>query len=552
MLTFSQLIYSNNDNIENETVKANMYVISIGINKYNGFTEFKNCVNDAKGLLEKVKKDNEFSYSDKTVHYKMRDRTRVTIKETFAYGFYDENATIENVRSAFKTIIKNSKPNDYFVLFYAGMSFSIENVESAFVLYQEEKINFDNPASNRIIKISELASLMNQISSNNQLVISESCYGQSSSKKLMSYMFEDNPIIASAYERNRIIITVSDKGFDSSECDRSHAPLASYILKNGNLIHAFKNINSYEFDLQKSQLECPVNNSAYFIVRQESDFTDLLINNYNKSNSRGAIAKSIIKQNSKGKEHNKTYAFIIATDIYNKNQKSWGDLKNPINDAEAVSKLLKEKYDVDLIKVYNNTKNEILKEFIKLKNKIGKNDKLIFFVAGHGYYSDEMSDGFLVLNDSQSLEDDPSFGSYLPMATLNKLLDGVPCKQSFTIFDVCFGSSFDLNADDVKLSNYSKMNTDLSIDEFIERKEKYISRIFLASGKSEVPDHWDNSLNHSPFANKLIDFLKKEKEFISPSKIFAVIEANITEPIMKSYGSHEERGDFIIKVSKTK
>jgi hypothetical protein len=75
-----------------------------------------------------------------------------------------------------------------------------------------------------------------------------------------------------------------------------------------------------------------------------------------------------------------------------------------------------------------------------------------------------------------------------------------------------------------------------------------LSKIFLASGEAEVPDYWNNSLNHSPFANKLIDYLKNEKEFLSPSKIYETLEANITEPVMNSHGSHEERGDFILKV----
>ena len=45
-----------------------------------------------------------------------------------------------------------------------------------------------------------------------------------------------------------------------------------------------------------------------------------------------------------------------------------------------------------------------------------------------------------------------------------------------------------------------------------------------------------------------IKVLNKEKEFISPGKIFAAMEGNATEPILKQFGSHETRGDFLIKV----
>ena len=92
------------------------------------------------------------------------------------------------------------------------------------------------------------------------------------------------------------------------------------------------------------------------------------------------------------------------------------------------------------------------------------------------------------------------------------------------------------------------MEIDITLDEFISRKSKNQARLFIASGRFEVPDYWDTSLNHSPFADKLIKVLKKEKQFISPGKIFKALEGNVTEPILKQFGRHETRGDFLLKV----
>tara|TARA_R110002050_G_scaffold123183_2_gene241830 strand:- start:3945 stop:5552 length:1608 start_codon:yes stop_codon:yes gene_type:complete len=527
LLIISPFLLSSSDIEPKVKNIGKVHVISIGINtnyryksplgNYEGDLVFKNCENDSKAILEKIINENT-----------------AQIGKTFLLN--NKNATLENVRNAFKSIIKVAKPDDAFIFFFAGISFSSTNFETFFLLHQK----------NTLIKTSEIASLMNQILCNRQLIISEAGSGKEFSNSLMSYLFEDNPEIANNTKLERTILTTPSYGLDISECDKTHAPLMSYILKSGNIINAFNDIRQYELILQQRQTECPERQGAYFIIRKESDFRDLLAFNYRKFNSRGTITKSKPKEEIEG--NSKTYAFVVATDNYNKNQDSWDDLKNPIKDADAVSNILEKKFNVKVVKVYNKTRNEILKEFIIFKNRIGKNDKLIFFVAGHGYFSEDFSDGFLVLNDSKALKEDKTFESYLPMAKLNRLLNGISCKQTFTIFDVCFGSSFELNSNDVKLSNYSKMNSDISIDEFIKRKEKYTSRIFLASGKAEVPDYWSNSLNHSPFANKLINYLKNEKEFLSPSKIYEALEANITEPIMKSYGSHEERGDFILKV----
>lgn len=55
-------------------------------------------------------------------------------------------------------------------------------------------------------------------------------------------------------------------------------------------------------------------------------------------------------------------------------------------------------------------------------------------------------------------------------------------------------------------------------------------------------------LNHSPFADKLIKSLNSETDFINPSKIYSALEGNITQPFLKQFGKHDERGDFLLKV----
>jgi len=209
---------------------------------------------------------------------------------------------------------------------------------------------------------------------------------------------------------------------------------------------------------------------------------------------------------------------------------------------------LKNKYNVNVKKVYNKTKNETLQEFISFKKLIDENDKLIIFVAGHGYYSEDFSDGYLVFKDSNGLDDDLTLDSYLSMATLNRLLDGVSCKQVFTILDVCYGASFELNNADLPIENYSNTEIDNKLDDFISEVDKSYARIMLASGQFEVFDYWKDNQEHSPFASKLLKAFNNEKVFISPGKIFSYVRGNTTTPILKKFGKHEVTGDFLLKV----
>ena len=89
---------------------------------------------------------------------------------------------------------------------------------------------------------------------------------------------------------------------------------------------------------------------------------------------------------------------------------------------------------------------------------------------------------------------------------------------------------------------------DNGLQAFISEKDESTSRIVLASGQYEVPDYWIDSQEHSPFADKLIKALKSEQEFISPGKIFSYVQGNATTPILKKFGKHDPRGDFLMKV----
>jgi hypothetical protein len=185
---------------------------------------------------------------------------------------------------------------------------------------------------------------------------------------------------------------------------------------------------------------------------------------------------------------------------------------------------------------------------IEYKKSVGINDNVLIFFAGHGYYDKDYSDCFIAFKDSKPLEEDFRRNTYLSMATLNRVLDNFPNKKIFAIFDICFGAYFDLNAKDLSLTDYKEVSFDISLDEFIKRKSEYTSRIYLASGKGEVPDYWTSSLNHSPFANKLISVLENESSFLTPGKIYKYLEGNITEPVLKQFGKHEAKSDFFMKV----
>ncbi len=547
---------------------SDIYVISIGINNYSGnLYPLRFCVNDANNLVHKLIADNpkrtRQDIQDYINKYGRGSGEGYPINKVIPYLLTDEQATLENIRNAFKEVISKATYGDYFIFLFSGFSMESESNETYLVPYSDNyqlqftqsyehgnRLTQYNPRN--LFSLIEMAKLMEQIACKNQLVISDAGSGKAFGQNLISELFESNPLIAKGTERNRIILTTKEYGMESETIQSGY--LMKYIMNSGNILDAFKDFIAYEYKLIQQEVAISFGQRKYIASYLESDFRNILLKNYSKTSSaRGSVSKKVKDESPKGNnEHNKsqeTYAFVVATDSYNKNQTSWNDLKNPIHDAEVFSNVLEEKYGVQVKKVYNKTKNEILKEFLEFKQQIDENDKLLFFVAGHGYYSEDFYDGYLVMEDSHSLEEDPTLDTYFSMAKLNRLLDGVPCKQVFSIFDVCYGASFELNNADLPIENYANAKFDNGVDAFIQERDKNISRIVLASGQYEVPDYWKDSQDHSPFADKLIKALKSESNFISPGKIFSYVQGNATTPILKQFGKHEPRGDFLLKVN---
>ncbi len=529
-----------------------VHVISIGINKYkpNRFNEnnriyqIEYAVSDSKAIIEKIKNDSIDSRG-----YEAIEKSNYKLKGKFNfYNLTDENATLSEIRKTLKEIIIKAKIDDFFIFYYGGFSFAINDSGNVHLATYN---NYDilSPDIDESFSLIELAQFLEQIKCKNQLIISDSGNGIEFSQDLIKNMFESNALISENTSRNRIIMTTEGVGYESKEIGGGY--LTYYLLNEKiKLLDIFKNINVFDFTLAKIEIQEPLEgknlNQRYTKIYSENEYTKILKNS--ASISRGATKINTNSEDKKDKNTtSQTHALLIATNNYESSQE-WNTLKNPINDANSVAEILESKYNVTVSKQYNKSYREILEEIVRIKNVMKENDKFIFFVAGHGYYSDNLSDGFLVLQDSKESIDDFGLNSYLSMATLQRLLDNMPSKNVFAIFDVCFGLTFDPLSKDLALSNLKNISKDISLDEFIARKNENYSRIFLASGQYEVPDYWKNSLAHSPFADKLIKSLNSETDFTNPSKIYSALEGNITQPFLKQFGKHDERGDFLLKV----
>lgn len=238
-----------------------------------------------------------------------------------------------------------------------------------------------------------------------------------------------------------------------------------------------------------------------------------------------------------------SHSLMFATNIYD----SFSELVNPVLDANTIAAELSESYNVSTEVVINATLTQTAEKIREYASKdYGKNDNLLIFFAGHGIYDQVFKEGYVISSDSKA--DDISKTSYLSHSNLRTMINNIGCKQIFLVMDVCFGGTFDPHLATASHRGAMEMYADIPKEQFIERKTKYKTRLYLTSGGKEyVPD--GRSGFHSPFARRFIEALRKyggEDGILTTNEILQYVEKVNPQPRFGEFGDNEPGSDFIL------
>lgn len=234
------------------------------------------------------------------------------------------------------------------------------------------------------------------------------------------------------------------------------------------------------------------------------------------------------------------YALIVATNEYTE----WGNLTNPVFDATTIADELRTNYGFKVDLVLNPTKSELLRKLREYNSmNFMPNDQLFIFIAGHGKFDDLIKDGYLVCKDSKKVDDTSE--SYIPFSYLRTAIDNNPCKHLFLVMDACFGGTFDQAI--AKRGEDDNMYTEITQNEYITKKLKFKTRLYLTSGAKEyVPD--GRAGKHSPFASKFIEALRGyggKNKVLTSQQVFWYVERVRPEPRFGTFGDNEPGSEFV-------
>jgi WD40 repeat protein/uncharacterized caspase-like protein len=132
------------------------------------------------------------------------------------------------------------------------------------------------------------------------------------------------------------------------------------------------------------------------------------------------------------------HAFIIGIDKY----EQVSPLQTAVNDARKLAEVLAHHQHFRVYPPLLNAKGAEIRQLLEktLAEKVGGDDRVFFYFAGHGIAADgeDGPAGYLVPADA----DPTDRKTFIPMEDLHKKLDELPCRHLLLILDCCFSGAF--------------------------------------------------------------------------------------------------------------
>jgi formylglycine-generating enzyme required for sulfatase activity len=211
------------------------------------------------------------------------------------------------------------------------------------------------------------------------------------------------------------------------------------------------------------------------------------------------------------------WLFVIGINNY----RSWGRLTTAVNDAMSFRDVLLERYYFDesrLVELYDEeaTRDNIIQALREHAGKVGPNDSLVIFYAGHGHLDPLTKKGSWIPVES----DTERASSWISNQDIKDLfdVDVIRARHILLISDSCFAGDFFRD---------SRGKLPASSTEVIKRAWRLSSRQAMTSGGLEpVTDAGFG--NNSVFSHFLIKALRENrKQFLVPSGMFPDVKAGV-------------------------
>lgn len=210
------------------------------------------------------------------------------------------------------------------------------------------------------------------------------------------------------------------------------------------------------------------------------------------------------------------HALIIGNNNYNILRK----LKCAASDAEAVAKLLVEKYKFEVNLKLDATRAEIIESLDILRKTLGPHDNLLIYYAGHGYLDEDEDNGYWLPVDAEY----EISSNWISISHIISKIRAMKAKHVLVVADSCFSGKWSRNLSRTILLNPSSTSAGAYYKRLAAKKAR---KVLSSGGLEEVLDGAGNG-NHSVFAAAFIDALRRNEQVIDGSELYKSILPKVT------------------------
>jgi uncharacterized caspase-like protein len=201
-------------------------------------------------------------------------------------------------------------------------------------------------------------------------------------------------------------------------------------------------------------------------------------------------------------------ALVIANGAY----RSLPELRTARADGEAVARVLRDRYGYETRLVADASFLDTLKALDEAGAKLGAEDDLLVYFAGHGRMSEGGSRGYWLPVDARA--EDPS--TWIPNDAIAKLLGTFAAGRVLVVSDSCYAGTF------------AASGHDLAGDAPRSGGGRARSRLVLTSGGLQPVLDEGGDGKHSIFARALLSVLQLADRPLSSTEIFSAVAARVS------------------------
>jgi len=210
------------------------------------------------------------------------------------------------------------------------------------------------------------------------------------------------------------------------------------------------------------------------------------------------------------------YALVIGNDEY----RHLPDLQTAVNDAQTVTKLLRDKFGFQVRFLRNADRYTILSALNELKGELTPQDNLLIYYAGHGERDVKTLQGYWLPVDAEA----QNTANWIPNAAISDLLNTMSAKHILVVADSCYSGS-------MTSSSVARLDTQLN-DAQLKKWLKVMSRtgsrtVLTSGGVAPVLDTGGG--RHSVFAQAFIDELRQAQGIIDAYKIYLKVSREVRQ-----------------------